>query len=72
MVDLDPGSYHLMGKRNGYLDAAYGARRPEGDGTVLRLEAGQARPELKLKLMPLGVIAGVVRDSEGEPLTGRT
>ena len=70
MVDLDPGSYHLTGKRNGYLDTAYGARRPEGDGTVLRLEAGQGLPELKLKLMPFGVIAGVVRDSDGEPLNG--
>jgi hypothetical protein len=70
MVDLDPGIYRLTGKRNGYLDTRYGARRPEGDGTVLRLEAGQALPELKLKLMPFGVIAGVVRDSDGEPLNG--
>ena len=47
MVDLEPGSYHLTGRRNGYLDTAYGARRPEGDGAVLRLEARTiaARPE---------------------------
>ena len=64
MIDLDPGSYHLTGRRNGYLDTAYGARRPEGDGAILRLEAGQSLPDLKLKLIPFGVIAGVIRDSD--------
>jgi len=68
MIDLEPGSYHLTGKRNGYLDTAYGARRPEGTGTVLRLDAGQPLPDLSLKLVPFGVISGVIRDSDGEPL----
>ncbi len=35
---------------------------------MLRLEGGQALPDLKLKLIPFGVIAGVIRDSDGEPL----
>jgi len=70
MIELEPGRYHLNGKRNGYLETSYGARRPEGDGAILRLEAGQSLPELKLKLIPFGVIAGVIRDSDGEPLDG--
>jgi hypothetical protein len=68
MVDLDPGSYHLTGKRNGYLEMSYGAHRPGSDGSVVRLAAGQSLDGLKFKLTPSAVIAGTVRDSDGEPL----
>ena len=61
MVGLDPGAFHLTGNRNGYLETAYGARRPESGGAVMRLEPGQSLPNLKLKLLPFGVIAGAVR-----------
>lgn len=70
MVDLDPGRYHLKGSRSGYLEVAYGARQPHAAGTQLRLESGQAAPDLVLKLMPAAVIAGTVRDSDGEPIEG--
>jgi hypothetical protein len=70
MVDLDPGSYRLKGKRNGYLEMSYGAHRPDNDGSVVRLEAGQSLSDLKFKLTPSAVIAGTVRDSDGEPLEG--
>jgi protocatechuate 3,4-dioxygenase beta subunit len=70
MVDLDPGAYHLTGKRPGFLETSYGARRAEGEGAVLRLEAGQPIADLKLKLIPYGVIAGTIRDTDGEPLAG--
>jgi hypothetical protein len=68
MVNIEPGSYHLNGTRNGYLETAYGARRASSDGAILRLEAGQSLTGLKLKLVPFGVIAGTIRDSDGEPL----
>jgi protocatechuate 3,4-dioxygenase beta subunit len=68
LVDVQPGSYHLTGRRNGYLETAYGARRPDSSGTTLRLDPGQTLADLKLKLMPYAVIAGTVRDSDGEPL----
>ena len=68
LVDLDAGRYLLRGKRNGYLESSYGARRAGGEGSVLQLQEGQALPDLKLKLSPAGVVAGTVRDSDGEPI----
>ncbi len=68
LVNLLPGQYHIKGQRNGYLDGAYGARRAEGNGTPLSLEPGQEMKDLKIKLTPFGVIAGTVRDADGEPL----
>ena len=68
MVDLEPGRYHLHGQRNGYLDVPYGARRAGGDGTTVQLEGGQALEGLEFKLIPAGVIAGTIRDGDGEPL----
>jgi len=70
LMDLDPGSYRLTGKRNGYLEMSYGAHRPGSDGSVVRLAAGQSLDGLNFKLMPSAVIAGTVRDSDGEPLEG--
>jgi Carboxypeptidase regulatory-like domain len=70
LVDLDPGSYHLIAKRNGYLETPYGAHRSGGNGTILRLDPGQNLYHLQLKLAPAAVIAGTVRDSDGELLEG--
>jgi protocatechuate 3,4-dioxygenase beta subunit len=68
MTGLEPGAYHLNGKRRGYLEMAYGARRPNGDGTVVQLDKGQDPLSLTFKLIPGAVIAGTIRDSDGEPL----
>jgi hypothetical protein len=68
LVDLDPGSYRLMGQRNGYLEMSYGAHTPHSDGSLVRLETGQALTGLTFKLTPSAVIAGTVRDSDGEPI----
>jgi hypothetical protein len=68
MTDLDPGRYHLKAKRRGYLEMSYGARRADADGTVLQLETGQTAQDLTFKLIPAAVIAGTVRDSDGEPI----
>jgi hypothetical protein len=68
LVDLDPGSYRLIGRRNGYLETSYGARSSGGDGAILRLEPRQNLNHLQFKLAPSAVIAGTVRDSDGELL----
>ena len=70
MDDLDPGRYRLKGRRSGYLEMSYGARRPNSDGTPLQLEGGPAAQDLTFKLTPTAVIAGTVRDSDGEPIEG--
>ena len=70
MVDVEPGQYHLAARRNGYLDTYYGAKRSSGSGTAITLTAGQKMEDLRIKLMPFGVIAGTVRDTDGEPLAG--
>jgi hypothetical protein len=70
LIDLKPGRYRLHGVRNGYIDMYYGARRPESKGTPITLAPGQRVEDVKFKLMPFAVIAGTVRESDGEPITG--
>ena len=68
MVDLGAGVYRLKGARSGYLETAYGSHRLGAEGARVRLEAGQNLADVTLKLTPGGAIAGMVRDSDGEPL----
>jgi hypothetical protein len=70
MIDLPAGKYRLKAIRNGFLDSYYGARRPEGKGTIITLDAGQELRDLQVKMFPFGVIAGIVRDADGEPMAG--
>jgi len=71
LIDLDPGEYHLLAKRSGYLETYYGARGAHDyDGSPIVLTPGQAVENLHVKLTPFGVIAGTVRDSDGEPYAG--
>jgi protocatechuate 3,4-dioxygenase beta subunit len=67
MVELEPGEYRLRTRRSGYLEAGYGARSQGWRGAVLSLEAGQ-KLEIEHKLVPAGVVRGVVRDRDGEPV----
>jgi hypothetical protein len=70
LIDLKPGRYRLHGARNGYIEMYYGARRPDSKGTPITLAPGQRVEDVKFKLMPFAVIAGTVRESDGEPITG--
>ena len=70
LVDLNPGDYRLIGNRSGYFEMSYGARRSDGDGTVVRLESGQSLNGLKFKLTPSAVVSGTILDSDGEPIEG--
>ncbi|HEY4085882.1 MAG TPA: carboxypeptidase-like regulatory domain-containing protein [Bryobacteraceae bacterium] len=70
LVDLDPGEYQLGAKRSGYLETYYGAKGPRDDGSPIILTASQSVEDLRMKLTPFGVIAGTVRDSDGEPFAG--
>lgn len=68
LVDLVPGAYHLRGQRSGFREMNYGARRPKGEGTVLRLESGEGVKDIVFQLMPAAVISGIVREADGEPV----
>jgi hypothetical protein len=59
LTDVAPGHYVLIGHRNGYLD---------GKPAAITVEAGQNIRDLVYKLTPFGVIAGTVRDPDGEAL----
>lgn len=61
-VQLESGAFRLKAKRPGYLETYH--------RTLLRLEPGQALKQVALKLGRAGIIAGTVRDSDGEPLEG--
>ena len=70
LIDLVPGQYKLKGRRNGYLNTYYGARRAEGSGTTVSLEPGAEMRDIRIKLLPFAVLAGTVREVDGEPLVG--
>jgi hypothetical protein len=70
LADLVPGQYKLKGRRNGYLDSYYGARRADGSGSPITLESGSEMKDIRIKLVPFAVLAGTVRETDGEPLAG--
>jgi 5-hydroxyisourate hydrolase-like protein (transthyretin family) len=68
LADLEPGRYHLVAIRSGYLQMAYGSHGSARSGTILKLEAGQDLADLRFELTPAGSIAGTIRDNDGEPI----
>ncbi len=67
---VEPGNYHVSVERNGYLAAPYGGHRQMPGGASIKLTEGQAINGIRIGLLPQGVLAGTVRDSDGEPLEG--
>jgi 5-hydroxyisourate hydrolase-like protein (transthyretin family) len=72
MAAIEPGTYRLRAFRNGYQGMYLGARRSDSTGTTLVLAPGQEVTGLKIALQPYAVIAGTIRDSDGEALVGTT
>ena len=70
LVALEPGQYHLKARRNGYQETYYGARRVDSKGTAISLEPAQDANNLEIRLLPYAVVAGTVRDTDGEPIAG--
>ena len=68
MRNLEPGSYQLAVNRTGFAPLQYGAKRPQRNGTTLRLVARQRMTAVDFSLTPHAVIAGRVVDPEGDPL----
>jgi protocatechuate 3,4-dioxygenase beta subunit len=66
--DIEAGRYRLTAARNGYARQQYGQRGPGKPGTILSLAPGQQEREIVFRLQPAAVIAGRVRDEDGELL----
>jgi len=65
---IDPGRYWLKVSRTGFVTQEYGQRTPNDPGAEIRLSAGQNLRDLPFRLIPWGVISGIILDEEGEPL----
>ena len=61
---LAPGSYQVMAHRNGFRD-----QNGLGSGGALELSEENPTREVEIKLVPLGVIAGRILDSDGDPVS---
>lgn len=70
MSAIDPGEYTIAVERAGFALESTGAAGAPGPS--LKIDAGQFPNDLNLRVAPLGVIAGQVVDSEGEPARGAT
>jgi hypothetical protein len=66
--DVEPGEYSVLAERPGFRfrpEGATGAPAPR-----VKVEIGQQINDLKIRLTPLGVIAGRVLDADGDPVRG--
>jgi hypothetical protein len=70
LTGLASGTYQIIVSKNGFVEEAYGARRPGEQGLPFKLGAGQHAEDLAFKLTTAGVITGRVRDENGEPTPG--
>jgi carboxypeptidase family protein len=64
------GQFELQAFRNGYLRASYGAARPDRAGTPIVVKDGETVSNLTMTIARGGVIAGTVRDLQGQPVPG--
>jgi len=62
--DIDPGTYQVTVERDGYVATRESERR------VLVVKAGETNSDVKLTMLPTGVISGRVVDSDGDPILG--
>jgi hypothetical protein len=69
-TELAAARYYLTASKPGMVTAAYGARRPQGQGSSIALADGQTLTGVTLKVLKGAVIAGTIRDASGEPLSG--
>jgi 5-hydroxyisourate hydrolase-like protein (transthyretin family) len=68
--DVAPGIYRLTFSANGYIRQQYGQRTFPGNGTEIRVTAGQAIKDLVTQLTPTGAVSGTIRDSDKKLLAG--
>ena len=67
-VQLPPGRYGLSASKGGYVNIAYGQRRPFEQGRPIDLTTGQVMDRVDLTLPQGAVVTGRVTDETGEPV----
>jgi len=64
--NIQPGRYHLMVERNGFLQINDRGHRL--DSSVLDLRSGEEMKDVVFHMLPMAVITGRVVDQDGDPL----
>jgi hypothetical protein len=67
---LTKGVYRMTAVHAGYVDGAYGQRRPAGSSLALDLAEGQRAGDVVIPMWQHASIAGTVVDEAGEPAIG--
>jgi len=68
LKDVERGRYRLTVSRSGFVDQEYGQKTPNDPGSILTLAPGQQVKDLLFRLIPWSVIAGRIRNEDGDPL----
>jgi hypothetical protein len=68
LKNVEPRRYRLTVSRNGFVDQEYGQKTPNDPGSILRLAPGQQVNDLLFRLIPWAVIAGRIRNEDGDPM----
>lgn len=66
LTELPAGRYQLKASRGGYVEVAYGQRRPFERGRPLELAEGAVLQNIDFALPPGGLVTGRVVDEAGE------
>ena len=67
---LEPGSYQVFARAEGYLERAYGRQNASRSGTSIVVQGGYATTGITIALARAGVIHGRVFDESGNGLAG--
>jgi 5-hydroxyisourate hydrolase-like protein (transthyretin family) len=70
VTKLEEGSYRVAVAIDGYVRQEYGQRIFPGQGTPLKLAAGEVLKDLAIRLTPTAAINGRIADKDGKPAAG--
>jgi uncharacterized protein (DUF2141 family) len=65
---LERGTYAVEARRGGYLDGAFGRRRPGGPPKPVHVEDDEQRQGVTIELFKPAAITGTITDDVGEPV----
>jgi Carboxypeptidase regulatory-like domain len=68
LKNVERGRYRLTVTRNGFVTQEYGQKTPNDPGSILTLAPGQQVNDLLFRLIPWAVIAGRIRNEDGDPM----